>query len=335
MMKKFVTIKDIAKAAGVSINTVSRALNNKPDINQETKERVLRIAKELGYVRDATALSLRYGLTRVVGVIFEDSSNPFYSEVLKGIELEARKEGFNLILMNTERRYELEEEAVKTMLSRRVDGLIIVPTQERAEDIDFLLSTNIPTVVLGVKLERKILPQVYSDDETGAFLAVEHLIQRGRRRILFLNAFMYKSVAQMRYAGYVRAHTKNGLPIDESLVFQIEEGAENAYAKMKEILFSGLEFDAVFCFNDMFAIGVLEALKEAMVSVPEKVAVVGYDDISLSKYVCPPLTTVRIDKEAEGRVAFQLLFESIRQKNWKSNPKEVKLAVQLIIRESA
>ncbi|ODN30306.1 LacI family DNA-binding transcriptional regulator [Fervidobacterium thailandense] len=334
-MKKFVTIKDIARAAGVSINTVSRALNNKPDINKETKERILRIAKELGYVRDATALSLRYGLTRVVGVIFEDSSNPFYSEVLKGIEYEARKEGFNLILMNTERKYEFEEEAVKTMLSRRVDGLIIVPTQERVEDIEFIVETNIPTVVLGVRLEKNVLPQVYSDDETGAFLAVDYLIAKGRRKILFLNAFMYKSVAQMRYAGYIRAHEKNGLKPDESLIFQIEEGVENAYSKMKEILRSGLEFDALFCFNDMFAVGALEALKEARVSVPEQVAVVGYDDIAISRYVCPPLTTVRIDKEAEGRMAFQLLYESIRQKNWKSNPREVKLGVELVVRESA
>jgi len=105
---------------------------------------------ELGYVKDATALSLRYGLTRVIGVIFEDSSNPFFSEVFKGIEMKAREHNFNVILMNTEKDYDIEEDAIKTMISRRVDGLIITPTQERFEDIESLANLNIPTIILGV-----------------------------------------------------------------------------------------------------------------------------------------------------------------------------------------
>lgn len=332
-MKKFVTIKDVAKAAGVSINTVSRALNNKPDINKETKERVLRVARELGYVRDATAVSLRYGLTKVVGVIFEDSSNPFFSEVLRGIEQAARSEEFNIILMNTEREYYLEERAIQTMLSRRVDGIIICPTQEREEDVRALASTGVPTVVVGVRLSEPVLSQVYSDDEKGAYLAVNHMLKRGRRRIVFLSAYMYKSVAQMRYAGYLKALKEFG--ITESFVVEVEEGVENAYVKTRELLSSGPRFDGLFCFNDIAAIGALQAIREKGLRVPDDVSVVGYDDISLANFVCPRLTTIRIDKELEGRTAFGILIELIKGKSEKRSFKSVVLDVELVVRDSA
>ncbi|MFN6992376.1 MAG: LacI family DNA-binding transcriptional regulator [Fervidobacterium sp.] len=347
-MKKYVTIRDIAKKAGVSINTVSRALNDKPDINEETKRRVLQIAKELGYIRDATALSLRYGLSNVIGVILEDSSNPFFSEVLKGIEVEAREHGFNVIFMNTEKNYKLEVEAIRTMIGRRVDGIIISPTQESIEDIRFLVERDVPFVILGVSIEDLNVPQIYSADVKGAELAVSHLIETGRRNILFLNGFMYKSVAKMRLEGYKNALKKHNIKFDENLIFEIEEGYESAYAKMKEILSSGLKFDGVFCFNDVFAIAVVGALKEAGLKVPMDVAVVGYDDIVLSQFMTPSISTVRIDKILEGRLAFQMLYtllkSSYRKKRKSSTESDLNVSnlnslkkvldVELVVRES-
>lgn len=344
-MRKYVTIRDIAQKAGVSINTVSRALNNKPDINEETKKNILKVAKELGYIRDATALSLRYGLSNVIGVILEDSSNPFFSEVLKGIEMEARDHGFNVVFMNTEREYKLEEEAIKTMISRRVDGIIISPTQEKIDDIKFLIERDIPFVILGVNIEGYNIPQVYTNDIKGAELAVSHLLETGRRKILFLNGFSYKSVARMRLNGYKNALKNFGIEYDESLVFEIEEGYESAYNIMKEILKSRLEFDGVFCFNDVFAIAVIGALKEAGLKVPSDVSVVGYDDIILSRFMTPSISTVRIDKMQEGRQAFRMLYSMLknigdkRRKNLSDvgsiNNLEKVLDVELIVRESS
>jgi len=333
-LKKFITIRDVANAAGVSINTVSRALNGKPDINEETKKRVLKVARELGYVKDATALSLKYGLTRVIGVIFEDSSNPFFSEVFKGIEMKAREHNFNVILMNTEKNYDIEEDAIKTMISRRVDGLIITPTQERFEDIESLANLNIPTIILGVHFKELKLPEVHTDDVAGGFLATDYLIKKGRKRIVLLNGLSYKSVAQMRFEGYVNALRDNGIKYLDELVYEIPEGVESAYNKTKEFLLSGLRFDGMFCFNDIFAIGAIEALKEFGKRIPEDISVVGYDDISYAKYISPSLTTVAIDKILEGQTAFELLLESVKSKA-KVSAKEIVLDVKLIERKSA
>ena len=148
MKKKYVTIRDIAEKAGVSINTVSRALNNKPDISEETRKKILKIAKELGYVKNATASSLRSKHTNIVGVIIADSANPFYAEVLKGIEVASRKYGYQIILMNTERIYENEEKAIDVLLQRRVDGLLITPVQDRTEDISKLVERNVHFVIV-------------------------------------------------------------------------------------------------------------------------------------------------------------------------------------------
>jgi LacI family transcriptional regulator len=331
-LRKFVTIRDIAKAAGVSINTVSRALNNKPDINAETKKKVIEVAEKLGYIRDATALSLRYGLTKVIGVILEDSSNPFYSEVLKGIEIAAKEMGFNVVFMNTEKNYEMEEEAIKTMLSRRVDGIIISPTQEKSEDIKFLIDRDIPFVVLGVHFDDLDVSEIYSNDVEGGYLATKHLIEIGRRKILLLNGFSYKSVSRMRFEGYRKALSEYGIPFDRNLVYEIEEGYDSAYKKVKEIIDKGVDFDGIFCFNDVFAIGTIAALKDANIRVPEDVAVIGYDDIYFSRFISPPLSTVRIDKITEGKLAFEMLYQILKKRSGK-NIKKV-LDVNLVVRAS-
>ncbi len=328
MKKRFVTIKDIAEEAGVSINTVSRALNNKPDVNQETKKKVLEIARRLGYIRNSDAVSFRKGATRTIGVVFEDSSNPFYAEVFKGIEVSARKYGYQVILMNTERDYINEIQAVDTLLQKRVDGIIISPTQFDSKDIEQLAKLNYPFVILGVHFEGDDLDEVYSNDFKGGYLATKHLLERGRRKILMLNGYMYKSVAQMRYRGHLEALRELGL--QPHLMVEIEEGYESAFNKIMEL--KDADFDAVFCFNDVFAIATLKALRLIGKRVPEDVAVVGYDDISYAEFVQPPLTTIRIDKFLEGIVAFEMLYEKVL--GLRTEPKRVVLDVELVVRES-
>ncbi|WP_041082345.1 LacI family DNA-binding transcriptional regulator [Thermotoga profunda] len=327
-MKKFVTIKDIAIRAGVSINTVSRALNNKPDISPQTKQKVLQAAKELGYIKDLNALSLKNGTTKTIGVVFEDSSNPFYAEVFKGIEYSAKKYDYQIILMNTERDYINEIQAVKTLIEKRVDGIIISPTQFDDEDIKHLTTLNYPFVILGVHFEDSQIDEVYSDDFKGGYLATKHLLEKGKRKILMINGYMYKSVAKMRYLGYVKALEEFGL--QPYKMVEIEEGYDSCFNKIIEL--KGLEYDGIFCFNDVFAIAALKALRTLGKSVPKDVSVVGYDDIAYASFVHPTITTVRIDKFQEGTIAFELLYERLNQRREK--PKQVILDVDLVVRES-
>jgi LacI family transcriptional regulator len=253
LAKRFITIKDIAEEAGVSVNTVSRALNNKPDVSPQTKEKVLEIAKKLGYIRNSDAVLFRKGTTKTIGVVF---------------------------------------------------------------------------VILGVHFENDELDEVYSNDVKGGYLATKHLLSKGRRKILMLNGFMYKSVARMRYEGYSKALSEFGL--QPYIMVEIEEGYESAFNKMLEL--KDVDFDGLFCFNDVFAIAALKALRLLGKRVPADVSVVGYDDISYAEFVQPSLTTVRIDKFLEGIVAFEMLYE--RLSNLRTSPKQVVLDVELIVRES-
>ncbi len=333
MKKKFVTIKDIAERAGVSINTVSRALNNKPDISEETKRRILEIARELGYVKDFTASSLRSRETRIVGVILADSANPFYSEVLKGIEAASRKYGYQIILMNTERIYENEVKAIETLLQRRVDGLLIAPVQEKDDDIRALVDRKIPVVIVGRHFEGVDVDEIHSDEVKGGYLATKHLIEKGRRNVLMINGYLFKSAAYMRLEGYKKALREYGIPLRDDYVIitdiDIEDGYEAVYNAHKR----GLKFDGIFCYNDLMAFGAMKALRDLGYRIPDDVAVVGYDDIVYASYVCPTLTTVRIKKYEMGYEAFRMLLQRI--KGLRKKTKRVILDVELVVRESA
>ncbi|KAF2956700.1 LacI family DNA-binding transcriptional regulator [Marinitoga sp. 38H-ov] len=327
MKKNYVTIKDIAAAAGVSINTVSRALNDKPDINIKTKKRILEIAKEMGYVKNITASSLRNQKTKTIGVIFEDSSNPFFAEVLKGIEKGAREKNYNIILMNTEKNYTLERNAIKLLLEKRVDGLIITPTQEKSEDIKELIKINIPFVVVGVHFEDIEIDEIYSDDFFGGYLAGKYLIEKGRKKLIMLNGFNYKSVAKERFLGFKKALEEH--KIKNFKIYELEEGLESAYIKTNELIKKKIKFDGLFCYNDIFAFGAIKALYENKIKFPDTVNIVGFDDISFANVF--NLTTVRIHKEKLGYEAFYRLYKKI--KGDKNLIKE-KLDVDLVIRNT-
>ncbi len=332
-MKKYVSIKDIAKAAGVSINTVSRALNNKPDINAETKKRVLEIAEKLGYVPDSNALYMRYRKTNLIGVIFEDSLNPFYSEVFKGIEASAREKGYQIILMNSEKDYSLEEDAIKTLLSRRVSGIIIVPTQESEDDIQNLKKLQVPFVVLGVHMDDPDVPQVCSDDFKGGYLVSKAFIKAGHKKLAVISAPLYKSVALQRLNGFKKGLEEAGILFKDKDLYVIEEGFENAYELVNNFITKGkFDYDGIFCFNDMFALGALKALRDNGISVPQEVGIIGFDDILYSKLSSPALTTVRIDKFLEGKKAFEFLYSLMNKEN--VSDKKIVLDVELIRRES-
>ncbi len=300
MKKSQVTIKDIAQLSGYSINTVSRALSGRGYVSQQAKQKILEIARNIGYYKDKTALSLRQRKTRIIGVVIVDNSNPFYADVLSGIEDAAYEKGFETILVNTYRDPERERTAVIKMIERRVDGIIITSTQRNWE---FLLGVNHKTNIVIVGSHFRGLKSVRPDDEKIGYIATEYLIQMGHENILMFNSLPEKFTSQFRQKGYSTAMKKAGL---SQHIINSSEGFENSYGKFKEFLQTELskKITAVFCYNDIFAYAVINAAKEMKIKIPDQLSVVGVDDLVFSSIINPPLTTVHIDRKELGRQAF-------------------------------
>ena len=329
---KYITLKMVAERAEVSVNTASRAINNKPDINEETKKRVLQIAKELGYIRNAAAVALRTKKTRTIGVVIADNSNPFYAEVLNGIEVAAREKNHHIILTNTQRDYKKEEEAINLLLAKRVDGLLIAPVQDRDDDIKKLVEANIPFVIVGRDFENIEVDAVYNDEVKGGFLATEYLIKKGHKRIALIDGFLYKSPAKGRLEGYKKALNKYRIPLDESLISVGDINLEDGYERTRQMLGENLDFTAIFAYNDMMAFGAMQAIKEKGLRIPEDIGLAGYDDISFSSLMDPALTTIRVNKQELGIESVKLLLSRISGN--RKIAQKIMLDVDIIVRKT-
>ena len=329
---KYITLKMVAEKAGVSVNTASRAINNKPDINIESKKLVLKIAKELGYIRNAAAVALRTKKTGTIGVVIEDNRNPFYAEVLNGIEAAAREKNYHIILTNTQRDYNKEEEAINLLLAKRVDGLLITPVQGRDDDIKNLIEANIPFVVVGRDFENIELDAVYNNEVKGGFLATEYLIKKGHKRIALIDGFLYKSPAKGRLEGYKKALKEYGIPWDDSLISVGDIRMEDGHERTKQMLEKDLYFTAIFAYNDMLAFGAMQAIKEKGLRIPEDIGLVGYDDIPFCSLMDPALTTIRLKKQELGTESVKLLLSRINGN--RKIAKKIMLDVDIIARKT-
>jgi LacI family transcriptional regulator len=322
----------VAERARVSVNTASRAINNKPDINLKTKKRVLQIAKELGYIRNAAAVALRTRKTGTIGVVIADNRNPFYAEVLNGMEEAAREKNYHIILANTQRDYQKEEEAINLLLAKRVDGLLITPVQDKDDDIKNLIEANIPFVIVGRDFKNIEVDAVYNDEVKGGFLATDYLIKKGHERIALIDGFLYKSPARGRLEGYKKALNKYRVSLDELIISVGDINIEDGYERTRQMLKKNLDFTAIFAYNDMVAFGAMRAIKEKGLRIPEDIGLVGYDDIPFSSLISPALTTIRLKKQDLGVESVKLLLSRINGNRKKA--KKIMLDVELIIRET-
>lgn len=342
------TLHDVAREAGVSINTASRALNNKPYVSEATRKLVLKVARELDYRPNHLARSLRQSRTSTIGVVISDIVNPFFAEVVEGIEREAAARGYGIVLANIGHDASREMQVVQTLVDRQVDGVLISPSQPDPDSIEYLINRGVPYCLLGRVFERIPGPAVINDDRAGARMAVEYLLSRGHRRILFLNAAAYSSQARRRLEGYIDAHRQAGLPVDPGLILETDARMHGGYVAMQQAFTNKAGFTAVFCFNDFVSFGVVQALRDAGLRIPDDVAVMGYDDVMVSQVVDPPLSTVRIAKTRLGQTACQLLIrilESGPQRRRKQEDKQmidqdtqhtpIVLPPELVIRRSA
>lgn len=328
-----VTLKDIGKEVGVSVVTVSRALNDKPDISYETKQKIREVAERLGYSPNALARSLKTKKTGSIGVLIADIADSFFASIVKGIENTAREMGYNIILCDISEKYEWEKLAVQMMLEKRVDGLLITPCQTEYGDILELKRKKVPFVLLGRHFDVVESGYVITDDIKGAFSATDYLIKKGHKKILFINGPNYISSAKERLVGYKRALQEHAILFDK---FLVREGAlkmEDGYRIMKETLSAGIKFTAVFAYCDFVVLGIMQALEEGKLKIPEDIAIVGYDDVVFARFLQVPLTTVHIPKYELGKEAMRLLKKKIDEEILE--PQAVILETKLVIRKSA
>ena len=330
-MKNRPTMRDVAKATGFSVNTVSRALNHKPDVNEETRKTIVEAATKMGYRPNKLARSLRSNKTHTIGVIVADIANPYFGALVKGVEKEARKRRYSVILLNTDEDYERECEAIQVVLEERVDGIIISPTQKETGTVKNLLQLGIPFVLFGRRFSDLKTNYVVTDDVHGGFLATEHLISLGHRRIGMINGPIHISSAKERFQGYQEALERYGLKPDQPLVTAGAVTMEDGYEVAKSLLNKNPRPTAIFAFSDFVSFGVMKAIREAGLKVPEDISVVGYDDNQFASCSETPLTTIHIPKEELGINAAKVLKEQFVD----NQPiKQVELPVDLIVRQS-
>jgi LacI family transcriptional regulator len=326
-----VTLRDVAERANVSVNTVSRALNDKSGVSGETRKRIMEIAEELGYTQNLVARGLVTQSTNVIGVVVSDNVNPYFSEVIQGISLVTQARGLTQLLVNTWFSRSAEREAVNTLVQHRVDGLILFPLDW--SQVDEYLRYRLPMVCVGAippNAPEKPLDVVAPDDYGGTTEAIEYLIRAGRKRIAYCGPGEDSISGIHRWNGYEKAIEAAGL---QPIFIRLEANTFDAY-KLGLSADQFQDVDAVFAFNDMIAIGLLRAFGERGIRVPTDIALVGYDDIQLARYLTPALTTVRIPKAELGRQAATLLIQRMGG-DFLHRSVERLLPTELIVRETA
>ena len=305
-----ITIKDVAKQAGVSHSTVSRALHGSHLISDETVERVRQIATAMGYFPSAAARSLKTNRSHALGVIVSSIDDPFFSEILQGIEAIAQERGYSLLMAASQRNPEREQAIVQDMRERHVDGLIICSASFSAEQRRKLLDYGIPIVVVNNQAAEDYRYSIYHDDVDGSRQVTHHLIELGHQRIAYLGNSLSGRTTLDRIIGF-RLEMKNaGLAIPTDYIHDVPGGRpEDGLAALDHFLNLPERPTAIFCFNDMLAIGVLNALQAAGIRVPEDISVVGFDNIVFSAYTNPPLTTLDQPKRYIGAEAARLVLD--------------------------
>ena len=328
-----VVLKDIAARTGYTINTVSRALKDKDDISATTKILIQDTAKKMGYINNSIAGALRSGSTKTIAVILGDISNPHFAIVVKEIESSARNHKYNTIILNTDENPEIEEQAIYSALSKKVDGIIICPTQKNDANINFLQKAGVPFVLIGRYFPNIQTDYVVCDDPKGGYLATKHLVNCGHRKILFLNGPAYISSAIERLEGYKKALAESGIGFDKNLVKEITLVSGNCRHIVKRLLGQKVHFTAIFAFSDMIAWEAIYAIQRSGYRVPEDIAVVGFDNIQ-SKYLLPfPLTSIGVSKTNMSKEAFEVL---LRRMNPSCSSEYIQTTVdtQLVLRKS-
>jgi LacI family transcriptional regulator len=308
-----VRLRDIAEQAGVSVNTVSRALTDKPDINPATRARVRALAERLGYTPNMLARSLLRGSTRTIGLVVTDCTDPFYAGLIRAVENTLSRESFGLLLATSNESVDKERQALAMLRERRVDGLLFTPVDVGAEHVRHLLEAELPIVLLGRRPVGYEGPFVGTDNVAGARLLVRHLIELGHTRIAHFSRSDKASSAQERLSGYRMALADAEIPTPRNLVRRLVPTVEGGKEGAAWLATLRPRPTALFTYNDSQAVGAMLGLSDAGIAVPGDCSVAGFDNIELSELVRPTLTTVAQPIQDIGRLGAQMLIDHLQR----------------------
>lgn len=306
-----VSIKDVARAAGVSHSTVSRALHDSPLISHETKARINLLAEKMGYTPSAIARGLVTRRSATIGLVVTTIADPFIAEVVQGIEETALSHHYNAILCNSNSEPERELKTVRALREKRVDAIIVTSSRLGSLYLDHLREVGVPIVLINNQSAGAYTHSVLIDDLHGGELAGRYLLSQGHRQIAYIAGPSWAHASAIRLAGLRRALQAQGLDLPPALVLEGNGRSDGGVMAANEILRRGLPVSAVFCYNDMTAIGVLSALHRAGRRVPDDLSVIGYDDVAMAAYAVPPLTTIAQPKYALGKRAMEMALALI------------------------
>jgi LacI family transcriptional regulator len=302
-------MKDVARLAGVSTSTVSHVINNNRFVSEQVREKVEQAIRELNYAPSALARSLKINQTRTIGMLLTASSNPFYSEVVRGVENSCYERGYSLILCNTEGDEERMNRSLETLMQKRVDGLLMMCTETHLPSAEILNRyPSVPMVMMDWAPFEGRGDIIQDNALLGGELATQHLIDRGYTRIACIAGPQDKTPARLRLEGFHKAMTNSGLPVLPGYVVDGDFEFQGGFNAMNQLLTLELLPEAVFTSNDAMAVGVYHALFQAGLRVPQDIAVMGYDNIELARYLTPPLSTIHQPKDELGELAIDTLI---------------------------
>ncbi len=335
-MKKKPTIKDIAKLAKVSATTVSMALNHHPKISRKTRDRIVSIAEELHYYPNYVARSLVSRKSKTLGLIITSILNPFYPELAKGIEDKAMELGYSVILCSTGYDPRLQKHFIDLLRSKGVDGIIFTSVEINDPDIKPLLDDNFPFVLVNRRIRsnelEKMIDYAVLDNFLGGYMAMQHLNKLGHRRVAIIAGSFAISTAMERTEGAKKAMLDSGLMLEPDLVLECHFSKEKAYEATRDLLARESPPPAIFAQNDYMALGVREAVFDAGLSIPEDIALVGFDNIAASALRGVELTTISQKKYEMGTMAVEILCKRIEDSS--APVSQIILQPEIVVRKS-
>ena len=332
-MPNRVTMADVAREAGVSLMTVSRVINNKGEVSPTTRQRVLEVIERLGYRPSSIARGLVTQRTGTLGLVVPDVANPFFADVARGAEHVAYAEGYNVFLCNTDEDPGREVAVLQSLEEKCVDGVVLCSSRLDDDELGALLDRHPAVVLVNRRWEGGSVGTVLIDDEAGGRMATQHLLRSGHRAVGFLAGPPTSHSGRQRARGYRAALAAADLPYNPAWVCHCSPMVEGGQETARELLTAHPELTALFCYNDLVAVGALQACADLGRRVPDDLAIVGYDDIPLAALVTPPLTTCRVPRYELGAQAMRLLLDRIGGCPDERN--QVMLQPELILRASA
>ncbi|MGO4054258.1 substrate-binding domain-containing protein [Vibrio cholerae] len=327
------TMKDIARLAGVSTSTVSHVINKSRFVSDEIAERVNNAAQQLNYAPSALARSLKMNRTKTIGMLVTTSTNPFFGEVVKGVERSCYHQGYNLILCNTEGDNQRMKASINTLLQKRVDGLLLMCSTLEGERLDvFDRYPDIPIVIMDWGPILFASDKIQDNSLQGGYMAAKHLIESGHKEIGCITGPLIRHQAQMRYEGYKRALAEAGIAINPDWIVESDFECEGGYQAFEKLYERGKLPSALFVSNDMMAMGVIQAASQRGLRVPDDLSLIGYDDVHIAKFMTPALTTIHQPKYRLGKAAVDTLL--YRLENPDTTAQVVQLEPTLVVRNS-